>query len=59
MPQMPAELLLMPTRTPLNIYTLASWARCALIPLLLFRHHEPVYSLPNERSPDNDFLDEL
>ncbi|KAF2968605.1 hypothetical protein GQX73_g5000 [Xylaria multiplex] len=58
-PQMPAELILMPTWVPLNVYVLSSWARSALIPILIVRHHEPVYPLPNGRSPENDFLDEL
>ncbi|KAI0805726.1 terpenoid cyclases/protein prenyltransferase alpha-alpha toroid [Xylaria sp. FL0064] len=58
-PQMPAEIILMPTWATPNIYVLSSWARSVLIPLLIVRHHEPVYSLPNGHSPDNDFLDEL
>lgn len=58
-PQMPAELILMPASFPLNIYTLSSWARSTLIPVLIVRHHEPIYNLPNGSSPDNDFLDEL
>ncbi|KAI8631569.1 terpenoid cyclases/protein prenyltransferase alpha-alpha toroid [Xylariaceae sp. FL1651] len=58
-PQMPAELILMPTWATLNIYVLSSWARSTLIPILIVRHHEPVYALPNGHSPDNDFLDEL
>jgi squalene-hopene/tetraprenyl-beta-curcumene cyclase len=58
-PQMPAELILMPSWSPLNIYVLSSWARSTLIPILVVRHHEPVYALPNGQSPNNDFLDEL
>ncbi|KAI4176826.1 MAG: hypothetical protein LQ346_007773 [Caloplaca aetnensis] len=58
-PQIPAELILMPPSSPLNIYTLSSWARSTMIPVLIVRHHEPVYSLPNGRKVDNDFLDEL
>lgn len=58
-PQMPAELILMPPSSPLNIYTLSSWARSTLIPVLIVRHHEPIYSLPNGLRCDNDFLDEL
>ncbi|KAL8826943.1 MAG: hypothetical protein Q9170_007210 [Blastenia crenularia] len=59
MPQMPAELILMPPSSPLNIYTLSSWARSTLIPVLIVRHHEPIYALPNGCSSENDFLDEL
>ncbi|KAL8737235.1 MAG: hypothetical protein Q9181_001889 [Wetmoreana brouardii] len=58
-PQIPAELILMPASSPLNIYTLSSWARSTMIPVLIIRHHEPVYALPNGLSPDNDFLDEI
>ena len=58
-PQMPVELILMPTWAKLNIYVLSSWARSTLIPVLVVRHHEPVYALPNGKSADNDFLDEL
>ena len=58
-PQIPAELILMPPSSPINIYTLSSWARSTLIPVLIVRHHEPVYALPNRLSPNNGFLDEL
>lgn len=58
-PQLPAEFILMPPSSPINIYVLSSWARSTLIPVLIVRHHEPVYPLPNGLSPNNDFLDEL
>ncbi|KAH8763110.1 terpenoid cyclases/protein prenyltransferase alpha-alpha toroid [Diaporthe sp. PMI_573] len=71
-PQMPAELILLPSWAKLNIYVLSSWARSTLIPILIVRHHEPVYSLPadedkagHEDTSDqikdacSDFLDEL
>ena len=58
-PQLPMDLILMPSWSPINIYTLASWARTTLIPLLLVRHHQPTYALPNRVSSENDFLDEL
>jgi len=58
-PQLPMELILMPSFSPINIYTLSSWARSTLIPILLVRYHQPVYSLPNGKSDNNDFLDEL
>ena len=59
LPALPAELILMPTLSPINIYNLSSWARTTCIPLLLIRHHEPVYPLPNGLSTENSFLDEL
>ncbi|KAK7986873.1 squalene cyclase [Apiospora saccharicola] len=58
-PQLPAELILLPASSPLNIYTLSSWARSTMIPVLVVAHHKPLYALPNGRSADNDFLDEL
>ena len=58
-PQLPAEFILMPSQSPINIYTLASWARSTAIPLLIIRHHQPIYDLPNGVSAKNDFLDEL
>ncbi len=59
MPQIPAELILLPASSPINIYTLSSWARSTMIPVLVVRHYEPVYSLPNGLCPQNDYLDEL
>ncbi|KAL1873164.1 hypothetical protein Daus18300_003983 [Diaporthe australafricana] len=71
-PQMPAELILLPSWAKPNIYVLSSWARSTLIPILVVRHHEPVYSLPmdedksvhddtSSQSKDvcSDFLDEI
>lgn len=71
-PSMPAELILLPSWAKLNIYALSSWARATLIPILIVRHHEPVYALPtddgmtgHEDAPKrmtnacSDFLDEL
>ncbi|KAK8073167.1 terpene cyclase [Apiospora saccharicola] len=58
-PQLPAELILLPASSPLNIYTLSSWARSTMIPVLVVAHHKPLYALPNGGSADNDFLDEL
>lgn len=58
-PELTAELILMPSWAPVNIYNLSSWARSATVPLLILSHHQPIYGLPNGRSADNDFLDEL
>lgn len=58
-PEMPAELILMPSQAPINIYTISSWARSTIVPLLIICHHRPVYPLPNGRAAQNDFLDEL
>lgn len=58
-PEMPCEVIWMPHWSPVGIYRLASWARCIIIPLLLFSHHRPIWTLPNGKSANNDFLDEL
>ncbi|KAK7917415.1 squalene cyclase [Apiospora marii] len=60
MPQIPAELILMPTWAPLNIYMLSSWARSTLVPLLVLFHHQPVYPLPKKSGcQGSNYLDEL
>ncbi|TPX15829.1 uncharacterized protein E0L32_000163 [Thyridium curvatum] len=58
-PQLPAELILLPSYAPLNIYRLASWARSTVVPLLIIAHHRPIYALPNGKSPNNTYADEL
>ena len=58
-PEMPVELILLPASFPINVYRLSSWARAIVVPLLLLRHHQPVFALPNGRHSNNDFLDEL
>ncbi|KAL4951033.1 squalene cyclase [Aspergillus filifer] len=58
-PELPVELVLLPSAAPINIYKFASWARGTIAPLLIICHHRPVYALPNGRSERNDYLDEL
>lgn len=58
-PQLPAELILLPPQFPINIYALASWTRLVVIPNLIIAHHQPIFALPNGKSSKNDFLDEL
>ena len=58
-PELTAELILMPSWAPINIYSLSSWARSAVVPLLILSHHQPIYELPNGISASNNFLDEL
>lgn len=41
-PEMPAELMLMPTWAPINIYEFSSWARACIIPLLVVMQKKPV-----------------
>ena len=58
-PELPAELILMPSWAPINIYSFSSWSRSTIIPLLIISHHRPVFRLPNGTSADNQYLDEL
>ncbi|KAK7917766.1 squalene cyclase [Apiospora marii] len=61
-PQLPAEFILCPSFLPINVYRLSSWARSTLIPLLIIRHHQKIYPLPDgngKPDPNSKFLDEL
>ncbi|KAL2044571.1 hypothetical protein ABVK25_012366 [Lepraria finkii] len=58
-PELPAELIFMPSWSPINIYKFSSWARSTIVPLLILHHHRPVFPLPNGTSASNDYLDEL
>ncbi len=56
-PQLPPEFFLVPSYFRFNVYNLSCWSRITSIPMLVIRHHEPVYALPNGAGAD--FLDEL
>ena len=58
-PALPAELVLLPTSSPVNIYSFASWARGTIVPLLVLFHHRPLFALPNGKHAENDWLDHL
>ncbi|KAI4116590.1 MAG: hypothetical protein LQ338_007681 [Usnochroma carphineum] len=58
-PQLPAELIFMPSNLPINIYAFSSWARSVIVPLLIIQHHQPIYALPNGIIASNNFVDEL
>lgn len=58
-PQLPCELIFMPDRAAFSIYRFSSWARATLVPLLVICHHKPIFALPNGKSLNNDFLNEL
>jgi squalene-hopene/tetraprenyl-beta-curcumene cyclase len=58
-PELPAELILLPATAPISIYRFSSWARGTIVPLLIICHHRPIFPLPNGTSETNDFLDEL
>lgn len=58
-PQMPVELILLPPQFPINIYAMASWTRPLMVSNLIIAHHQPIFALPNGKSAENNFLDEL
>lgn len=56
LPKVPPELMLLPHSGPFfSIFSLACWARTAAIPIIILRHHQPVY----HGVVPPDFLDEL
>ncbi|KAE9973479.1 hypothetical protein BLS_003587 [Venturia inaequalis] len=58
-PQLPAEFVLLMTASPINIYTMASWARSTVIPMLIIRHHQKIYPVQNVEGRQEEYLDEL
>lgn len=58
-PVIPPEFILVPPQSPVNIYSLSSWARGTMVPLFIIFHHKPVCALPNGKSEHNDWLDHL
>ena len=58
-PVLPPEFILLPPSSPANVYTLASWARGTIVPLLIIFHHKPLFALPNGKMETNDWLDHL
>jgi squalene-hopene/tetraprenyl-beta-curcumene cyclase len=58
-PEMPPELILVPSIFSFCIYQWSAWARATVVPLLIISHHRPIYALPNGRSDTNTYLDEL
>jgi squalene-hopene/tetraprenyl-beta-curcumene cyclase len=55
MAQVPPELILLPASAPVSIYAFSYWARVTAVPIMLLRHHRPVYS----HVVTDGFLDEL
>jgi squalene-hopene/tetraprenyl-beta-curcumene cyclase len=58
-PALPPEVILLPPRSPINVYSLSSWARGTMVPLFLIFHHRPVFALPHGKSDRSDWLDHL
>jgi squalene-hopene/tetraprenyl-beta-curcumene cyclase len=58
--QVPAELILMPTWCPINMYAFAHWSRVTAVAMMVLRHHQPIFPLPTRlMSPGKTFLHEL
>jgi squalene-hopene/tetraprenyl-beta-curcumene cyclase len=49
-PALPPEVILLPSRVPLNIYDFACWARQTIVALSLVKAHRPAHSLPFDLS---------
>ena len=45
-PVMPAEIMLLPNWSPLNIYDFSSWARATIVPLLILLDRKPAKPIP-------------
>ena len=45
-PALPAEIILLPSWAPLNVYDFACWARQTIVAVSLVKAHRPVRSLP-------------
>jgi squalene-hopene/tetraprenyl-beta-curcumene cyclase len=51
-PQLPVELVLLPPRAPVSLYTFACWARQTIAALAVVQHYRPVRRLPPARAWD-------
>jgi len=51
-PVLPPELMLLPSRFPINIYEFASWARATIVPMLIILSRRPVCPVPDEAGID-------
>ncbi|OHX00282.1 squalene-hopene cyclase [Colletotrichum incanum] len=66
MAQVPAELMALPAGlSPVNIYSFSYWSRVSAVPVMLLKHHQPVFPLHPVGADDGEdilgttFLDEL
>lgn len=51
-PNMPPELILLPSWAPFNIYRFASWARATIVPMLIILARRPTCRVPERASID-------
>ena len=58
-PITPPEFIFLPPQSPINIYRLSNWARGFMVPLFVIFHHKPIFTLPNGKSNNNNWLDHL
>ncbi|TQN69588.1 Squalene--hopene cyclase [Colletotrichum shisoi] len=65
MAQVPAELMALPAGlSPVNIYSFSYWSRVSAVPVMLLKHHQPIFPLYPLGSEDEEvlgatFLDEI
>jgi squalene-hopene/tetraprenyl-beta-curcumene cyclase len=57
LPAMPPEAILLPDRSPLNIYEFASWARATIVAILVVWASKPVKAVPAGRGVPELYLD--
>jgi len=55
-PNMPPELILLPSWFPFNIYEFASWARATIVPMLIILTHRPTCQVPEWANIDELYL---
>jgi squalene-hopene/tetraprenyl-beta-curcumene cyclase len=62
-PALPPEIVLLPSRAPLNVYDFACWARQTIVALSVVKAHRPVHTLPFDlselRGPESQGSDSL
>jgi squalene-hopene/tetraprenyl-beta-curcumene cyclase len=56
-PAIPPELILLPSWFFLNIYSMSSWTRAIVVPLMLVYARKPRWDLPPEAGVDELFID--
>lgn len=56
LPAMPPETILLPNRSPFNIYEFSSWARATIVAILVVWAHKPVVPVPDGRDVAELFL---
>ncbi|KAL4762235.1 terpene cyclase/mutase family protein [Aspergillus foveolatus] len=58
-PELPSEVVMIPTWVPFNIYNMSLWARSTVVPLTIVRHHEPCFRPAAMQKQGSAYLDEL